>query len=82
MNIEEDYNKWQCTDIEDKYKGNIERVQFTKSELLSFAEYHKKQSENVVLDGVIECRDCDGLGVVYDVVWDVECYKCKGRGFI
>ena len=53
MNLEKAYNKWQCTDIEEKYINNIEPTQFTKSELFSFAEfYHQSKVNNGVLDDV------------------------------
>ena len=54
MDLEKTYNKWQCTDIEEKYINNIEPTQFTKSELFSFAEYyHQSKVNNGVLDDVI-----------------------------
>jgi len=53
MDLEKTYNKWQCTDIEEKYINNIEPTQFTKSELFSFAEfYHQSKFNNGVLDNV------------------------------
>lgn len=59
MNLEKAYNKWQCTDIEEKYINNIEPTQFTKSELFSFAEfYHQSKVNNGVLDDVNYC-DCE-----------------------
>ena len=59
MNLEKAYNKWQCTDIEEKYINNIEPTQFTKSELFSFAEfYHQSKVNNGVLDDVI--NTCEG----------------------
>ena len=59
MDLEKTYNKWQCTDIEEKYINNIEPTQFTKSELFSFAEfYHQNKVNNGVLDDVISCKNC------------------------
>ncbi len=59
MDLEKTYNKWQCTDIEEKYINNIEPTQFTKSELFSFAEfYHQRKVNNGVLDDVISCKNC------------------------
>ncbi|WP_262710658.1 hypothetical protein [Maribacter sp. ACAM166] len=37
MKLEEAYNKWQ---LQDKDLGNNEPYQFTKAELLDFAEYY------------------------------------------
>lgn len=55
MNIEESYNKWQCTDIDDNYIGEIQMVKFTKSDLFSFAEYYHKSKvkENELLHSVM-----------------------------
>lgn len=41
--IENIYNKWQLQDID---LGNTEPYQFTKSELLNFAEFYHKEKAN------------------------------------
>ena len=46
--MEELYNKWQ---LQEKDLGNTEPYQFTKSELLDFAKYYKKNSD---VDDVIK----------------------------
>ena len=48
MTKEEAYNKWQMQDIDIDLIDN-ERYQFTKSELLNFAEfYYQSQQQNKV----------------------------------
>lgn len=69
MNLKEDYNKWQL--IEKEGLGNNEAYQFTKSELLDFAQYvvnknipMEKEKELILMpygnhNGiVICCKNC------------------------
>jgi hypothetical protein len=79
MDLEKTYNKWQCTDIEEKYINNIELTQFTKSELFSFAEfYHQTKINNGVLDDVIknEVAVCDFIRHNHHVMQGGQCIEC------
>lgn len=57
MNLKEDYNKWQL--IEKEGLGNNEAYQFTKSELLDFAQYVVNKNIPNVVCRSNKCMSCE-----------------------
>jgi len=58
MRVEDYYNKWQLTEKE--VSGNNELYQFTKSELLDFAQYVANEN-NVIPPFKMEYKDIDNI---------------------